>query len=160
MLIPWVPAFTVWLALVLQELSLPFAAWSVFRPDLVLISLFYWRLYRSDLCGPVLAFLAGLLLDALSGTPLGLNAFSKVVVILLVGHFSIRLRAAEFLHLLPVVLLLVVLDMLIQLFFFAILHDNAAYMAFFIGRPVATMLVMPMVVAILIHIHKSWLEQS
>ncbi|MBF0444263.1 MAG: rod shape-determining protein MreD [Magnetococcales bacterium] len=158
LLVPWVPLLTVWVALVLQEIALPFASWSVFRPDLVLICLFYWRLYRSDLCGPVLAFGVGLLLDITSGTPLGLNAFSKVVMVIVVGHFNIRLKAAEFMHLLPVMLLLVILDLLIQLLLFSILRGNEFYLPIFYGRPIATMLLMPMVVAILIHIQKSWLE--
>ncbi|MBF0194842.1 MAG: rod shape-determining protein MreD [Magnetococcales bacterium] len=158
LLVPWVPLLTVWIALVIQELALPFAAWSVFRPDLVLICLFYWRLYRSDLCGPVLAFMVGLLLDIVSGTPLGLNAFSKVVMVILVGHFSIRLRAAEFMHLLPVMMLLVVIDLLIQLLLFSALRGNEFFLPLFFGRPIATMLLMPMVVAILIYIQKSWLE--
>jgi rod shape-determining protein MreD len=158
LLIPWVPAITVWFAIILQEVALPFGAWSVLRPDLVLIALFYWRLYHPDLCGPILAFLAGLLLDTLCGTPLGLNAFSKVVIVLLVGHFGMRLRAAEFYHLLPIIWLLVFLDQGIQLLFFSLLRGSAFYMPLFIGRPVATMLMMPVVVFLLIQIHKSWLE--
>jgi rod shape-determining protein MreD len=160
LLVPWVPAFTVWFALTLQEVALPFAVWSVFRPDLVLITLFYWRLYRADLCGPVLAFCAGLMLDLMAGTPLGLNAFSKVVMVLLVGHFSLRLRAIEFTYHLPVIMLLVVLELGIQLVCFSVLWESAFYMPLLFGRPIATMLVMPMVVALLIHIHKSWLEYS
>ncbi|MBF0455230.1 MAG: rod shape-determining protein MreD [Magnetococcales bacterium] len=158
LLIPWVPAISVWFALVVQEMALPFESWSVLRPDLVLIALFYWRLYRSDLCGPVLAFAVGLLLDLLSGMPLGLNGFSKVVIVLLVGHFGIRLRAADFLHLLPVVWLLVLLEQGIQWLFFSLLRGSSFYLPLFIGRPIATMLVMPVVVFFLIRIHKSWLE--
>ncbi|MBF0447387.1 MAG: rod shape-determining protein MreD [Magnetococcales bacterium] len=158
LLIPWIPTLVVWMAIVLQELSLPFEAWSIFRPDLVLISLFYWRLYRSDLCGPILAFCTGLLLDLLAGTPLGLNAFSKVIMILLIGSFGIRLRAAEFLHLLPVMLILVVVDQSIQLLFVSLLLDGDFYLPLFLGRPVATMLVMPAVVFVLIFVHRSWLE--
>jgi rod shape-determining protein MreD len=149
---------TIWFGLIVQEMALPFEAWSVLRPDLVLIALFYWRLYRSDLCGPLLAFSAGLLLDVLAGTPLGLNAFSKVVIVLTVGYFGIRLRAVEFLYHLPVILLLVVLEQGIQLAFFSVLRGGDYYLPLFIGRPIATMLVMPMVVFVLIHIHKSWLE--
>ncbi len=160
LLIPWVPALTIWFALVLQELALPFAAWSVLRPDLVVICLFYWRLYRPDLCGPVLAFSVGLLLDMLTATPLGLNAFSKVVLVLVVGHYAMRLRAAAFIYHLPVILLLVAMEMVIQLAFFSLLWEGAFFAALFVGRPVATMLVMPAVVFLLIHIHKSWLEYA
>lgn len=149
---------TIWLGIILQELALPFGAWSVLRPDLVLISLFYWRLYRGDLCGPVLAFGSGLMLDLLAGTPLGLNGFSKVVIVLLVGYFGIRLRAAKFIHLLPVIMLLVLLDQMIQWLFISFLRGSAVYLPLFFGRSIATMLVMPLVVYVLIHIHKSWLE--
>ena len=50
-------------------------------PVLILIVVFYWSLYRPDLMPPLLAFLVGLLYDALSGGPPGLMA-----VVLLAVH--------------------------------------------------------------------------
>lgn len=158
LLIPWLPTATVLLGVVCQEVALPFEAWSVLRPDLALICLFYWRLYRADLCGPILAFSTGLMIDLLAGTPLGLNGFAKVVTLLIVGYLGVRLRAAEFVYHLPVVAVLVVLEQGMQWLFFSAIRESAFYAPLLVGRPLATVLMTPVVVFVLIHIHKSWLE--
>lgn len=47
-------------------------------PALALMAVFYWSVFRSDLMTMIGAFLIGLLLDLLSGGPLGLNALILV----------------------------------------------------------------------------------
>lgn len=158
LLITWLPALTLFLAVAVQELALPFQAWSVFRPNLVLLGLFYWRLYRPDRCSTGTAFAAGLMVDLVSGGPLGLNPFSKVLIVLIVGHFGSRLRAADFSHLLPVLLLLALLEETLQMVLMAPLHSFHLRWPLLLGRPVATVLVAPLVISFLIHLHRSWLE--
>jgi rod shape-determining protein MreD len=53
-------------------------------PGLVLMAVFYWTVHRPDLMQPWAVFLAGILDDILSGTPLGVNA-----LILLFTHWAI-----------------------------------------------------------------------
>lgn len=49
-------------------------------PMLPLMAVYHWTLYRPDLMSPVLAFTVGLLADALSGAPIGVNALVFVLV--------------------------------------------------------------------------------
>lgn len=50
------------------------------RPDLTLIAIFYWSIYRPTLTPNWLVFLLGLIVDALNNMPLGLNALIYVLV--------------------------------------------------------------------------------
>jgi rod shape-determining protein MreD len=47
-------------------------------PDLALMVVFYWAIYRPDLFPAAVAFAVGLVQDALMGTPMGLNALVLV----------------------------------------------------------------------------------
>lgn len=60
-------------------------------PYFVLMAVYYWAIYRPGLVPPLLCFLTGLLLDTLSGAPLGLNA------IILVGTQWLIRRQRRFL---------------------------------------------------------------
>ncbi|MBF0142073.1 MAG: rod shape-determining protein MreD [Magnetococcales bacterium] len=159
LIVPWLPAASVFLVLVIQSLALPSVGWSVFRPDLVLIVLFYWRLFRPDLCGVMLAFASGLALDIVSGLPWGLNALTKSLMILLVGHQGNRLRAADF-NVLPLILLFLALVEEGGKWFLMLLlqgwHWPGIRLA---GGPLATMLISPLLVRVLIRLHKNWVER-
>jgi rod shape-determining protein MreD len=43
-------------------------------PSIALMGIFFWTVYRPDLMGPLAAFTLGLVQDAISGAPLGMNA--------------------------------------------------------------------------------------
>ncbi|NGZ04734.1 MAG: rod shape-determining protein MreD [Magnetococcales bacterium] len=159
MLMPWLPALTIFVAAVVQEMALPMAAWAVFRPDLVLICLFYWRLYRADRCGPILALLSGLLVDVISGSPLGLNAVSNILLVLIISHFGRLIRSIDFVYLLFVLLLLVSLAEAIQWSLVMVKWGSAVRWSLLIGRPIATVLIAPMVIHLLVTIHQTWLEE-
>lgn len=159
LLIPWLPALTVFLAAVVQEVALPFSAWSVFRPDLVLISLFYWRLYRQDRCGPILALLVGLLVDLLSGSHLGLHGVSYIVLVLVTGHFARVCRSVDFYYVLFIILFLTCLIEGLQLTLATLMWGSGVRWLLLAGRPVATLLIAPMVVYGLIVVHQTWLEE-
>jgi rod shape-determining protein MreD len=53
---------------------------SYIGPALVLMSVYYWSLHRSDLLPVATVFIIGLLQDILSGAPLGLNTFILIAV--------------------------------------------------------------------------------
>lgn len=158
LIIAWIPALTLVLAIGIQELVIPLEAWSVFRPDLVLIGLFYWRLYRPDRCGVPLVFAVGLLVDTLSGITLGLNAFAKTLLVLLIGRFGRRLRSMDFSHLLLGIFFAAVLDAAIQWLLVSLLKGYDVRWPLLLGRPVATLLIAPLWFSLLIYIHHWWLE--
>jgi rod shape-determining protein MreD len=53
-------------------------------PDFALMAVFYWAIYRPDLFPATIAFAIGLAQDALTGTPMGMNA-----LVLLIVHASV-----------------------------------------------------------------------
>lgn len=65
---------TLALAILLAAAAHPFKA--VAEPWLPAVIIYYWTLRRSDLTPPAVSFLAGFVMDLLSGGPLGLWALS------------------------------------------------------------------------------------
>ncbi len=157
---PWMPALTILLAASIQEMALPWQAWTFFRPDLVVITLFYWRLFRPDLCGFGLAFAIGLAMDALAGGVLGLNALTKIILLLLVDRFGQQLRTVDFMLLPLAVILLLILESALHLALLTLLTDPEPHWPLLLGRPAATALLTPMMAALLIRIHRRWLEEA
>lgn len=60
--------------------ALPIPGAGLAKPYLVLMVVYYWSVNRPTLVPPVLCFGLGLLIDVLSGLPLGLNALVLVAV--------------------------------------------------------------------------------
>ncbi len=63
-----------------------------FKPYWVALVVVYWSLETHDVISMGLAFLIGLVLDALSGSLMGLHALSLIVMVFLVQRFRSRLR--------------------------------------------------------------------
>ena len=82
---------TIMAAILLSLLPLP-EVLSPFKPYWVAMVLIYWSLETHDMISLGLAFLIGLILDALSGSLMGLHALSLVVMVFLVQRFRSRLR--------------------------------------------------------------------
>lgn len=78
------PIVVTMLALLLSIVPLPIPEYSMLAPNFVLICAFYWIVHRPDLFPAWGAFVVGLLDDALSGAPMGLNA-----LVLLLVHYAI-----------------------------------------------------------------------
>ena len=82
---------TIMAAILLSLLPVP-EVLSPFKPYWVAMVLIYWSLETHDMISLGLAFLIGLILDALSGSLMGLHALSLVVMVFLVQRFRSRLR--------------------------------------------------------------------
>lgn len=66
--------------LMLDMISFNVPYFNEIRPSFTLMALFYWSIYRPSMVPSWLAFLLGLLIDIVSGLPLGLNALLYVIV--------------------------------------------------------------------------------
>lgn len=66
-------------------------------PDLALICVLYFSFLNGKNYGQVLGFLSGLLLDFLSGSPLGFNCLYRTVIGYLSGVFRRTINASGFL---------------------------------------------------------------
>ncbi len=80
-------------AVVLQVSVLPVHLASPFKPDLLLIAMVYLALRGSFETGAPLAWFLGLLKDVFSGLYLGLNAFTFLVIFVVIKSISDRLYA-------------------------------------------------------------------
>ena len=79
--------------LILQTSVLPVYVDSLFKPDLLLVAMVLLALRVSYMTGMPLAWLLGLLKDIFSGLYLGLNAFSFLIVFLIIKSVADRLYA-------------------------------------------------------------------
>ncbi len=66
--------------LMLDMISFNVPYFNEIRPSFIVMALFYWSIYRPSMVPPWLAFLWGLLIDIVSGLPLGLNALLYVIL--------------------------------------------------------------------------------
>lgn len=84
-------ALSVLVSLVLSISLFPMD-WFEFRPEWLGLMVFYWTFRAPAQFGIVLAWCAGLLLDVLESTPLGVNAMAMALVAFLVLTVHQRLR--------------------------------------------------------------------
>jgi len=75
-----IPFGMTFVLILLETMPLPFPAAVSTAPSLVLIALFFWTVYRPELVPAIIVFAAGLLLDVVSGAPLGINALVLLLV--------------------------------------------------------------------------------
>jgi len=80
-------------AVVVQAAVLPVHIATPFKPDLLLIIVVYLALRGSFQAGTPLAWLLGLLKDCFSGIYLGLNAFTFLIIFLVIKNVADRLYA-------------------------------------------------------------------
>lgn len=67
-------------ALLLGAVPLYLPGYGAIAPNIALMVVFYWAIYRPDLFPAALAFAVGLIQDALMGTPMGMNALMLLCV--------------------------------------------------------------------------------
>lgn len=65
---------------ILAQVPLHVPGFAEIAPILPLMAIYHWTIYRPDLLPAIAAFFAGLLQDALSGSPFGVNAAVFVIV--------------------------------------------------------------------------------
>ena len=63
-----------------------------FRPPFVTMAIIYWAMMWPRICGPLTAFIAGLMLDLLQGSMLGEHALALTVVSYLTLRFHLQIR--------------------------------------------------------------------
>ena len=85
--------FALILAVVLQTSVLPVHVAGPFKPDLLLVAMVYLALRSPVVSGAFLAWTLGLIKDVFSGIYLGLNAFSFLIIFLVIKSISDLLYA-------------------------------------------------------------------
>jgi rod shape-determining protein MreD len=126
-------------AMLLTVFPLP-GTLEVLRPYWVALVLIYWCLETQDLVSLGLAFLAGVLLDLLTGSLLGLHALSLVVIVYLVLRFRARIRFFPPWQQAASVLALLVNDRIIVLWIMSLRGEPLPGLGFWAAPLVATAL--------------------
>jgi rod shape-determining protein MreD len=85
--------FILVMAVVLQTSILPVHLAGAFKPDLLLVAMVYLALRGPVVPGALLAWSLGLIKDVFSGLYLGLNAFSFLIIFLVIKSISDLLYA-------------------------------------------------------------------
>ena len=85
--------FVIFAAVVLQTSVLPVHVATPFKPDLLLVAMVYIALRSSLGAGALTAWSLGLLKDVFSGLYLGLNAFTFLIIFLVIKSISDLLYA-------------------------------------------------------------------
>lgn len=137
----------------LTALPIPYAG--VIKPDFVLMAIYYWAIFRPRLIPTWLCFAAGILLDVLSLTPPGLQAFILVLAQSLVRDQRKFLMAQPYISLWAVFGLVALMAAAIQWALFGLSNDFQwpAIMPVAI-RVVVTMCLFPVVTMALIGSHR------
>jgi rod shape-determining protein MreD len=95
-------------ALILSVVPLPYWA-SVARPDFLVIVVLYWAIMSPRAGGLLLAFLAGIALDAFKGVVLGQHALALTFVAAIAIKMHLRIRVFPILHQALTIFMLLVL---------------------------------------------------
>jgi len=74
------PFFLTLVLVILGQVPLHIPGFAEVAPLLPLMAVYHWTIYRPDLLPAIAVFIAGLLQDALSGMPFGINAAVFVIV--------------------------------------------------------------------------------
>lgn len=75
--VPYTLIFVFW---VLDMISLNIPYFQDVQPSFMLMFLFYWSIYRPTLIPSLLVFMMGLMLDLVSGFPVGLHALLFILI--------------------------------------------------------------------------------
>lgn len=91
-----IPLLSTFVLIFLFSLSFRSIGFNYFHPMIGLICVYYWSLKCATIFSYVSAFCVGFLLDALSSSPLGLNAFLLMVLVFAMSFWELYLRSAVF----------------------------------------------------------------
>ena len=91
------PFFLTLVLVVLGQVPLHIPGFAEVAPLLPLMAVYHWAIYRPDLLPAIAVFVAGLLQDALSGMPFGVNALVFVAVHMAVQSQQVFFMGRSFL---------------------------------------------------------------
>lgn len=145
--------FAVLLLMLMANWSLPY--FTVFKPQIVLIAVFYWTLYRPSLMPPWVVFATGLLLDAVNpAVPMGTHALSYLLILGLLKPRRRMLMGQPFMMIWVGFIAVMVIDMAIKVAVMSILTASRPSTEIILLNGLVTILVFPMVLMLLVFVHR------
>lgn len=149
-----VPQILLVLLLLLSFVSLPLPYLGAARPCLVLIAVYYWSIYRPTLVPPVLCFAMGIVMDVLSGGPMGLNALILVAVQWIVRGQRRFLMGQSYPTIWAVFAVILVFSALAQWGLYGLAHMQWPVLVPVAGSVILSLLMFPFITLLFVIIHR------
>ena len=151
----WVIFLSFFLAYLLA--IVPFPEWAMnYRPEWVAMVLIYWVMALPYRVGIGAAFFAGLVLDILEGTVLGLNALGMVIIAYVTLSLHLRLRMFSFLQQAGLVLALVGVYLMLKHWLQLITSQTASPNLLFLMAALTSAVIWPSLFQLLRHVRRSF----
>lgn len=109
-------------ASVLEVVILPESFYS-YRPEWLVLTLIYWLLRHPEKIGVSTSVMVGLIMDVISGTPLGVNTLSFSLIAYLVLNMHQRIKMFPVIQQSLVVFFLVSINLMVVHVFSVLLHN-------------------------------------
>lgn len=138
----------------LSVTALPLPRIGQIKPALLLMTIYYWSIYRPTIMPPWLCFVTGLLLDFLSGLPLGVNAIIFTLVQWVVRDQRKFLMGQPYITIWGVFVLVAIISSMIQWFLYGFVDFRWAPLVPVMISIASTVLLFPAVTLALILIHR------
>lgn len=140
--------------LFLNLVSFSFPSMGEVRPLFFLMAVFYWAVYRPTLIPPALVFVLGLVMDILSGFPIGLNALILLAAQWLVRSQRLFLMGQSFLMLWAGFMVTAFLVVFIQWLSFAVISRAFSPLWPVLMEMGLSILVFPLISLLFVFVHR------
>ncbi len=134
--------------------ALPWSVMGTVKPQLVLAAVYYWAIYRPTLVPPYLCFAIGLMIDIVSGLPLGLNAVVLTLVQWVVRDQRQFLMAQAYLTIWAIFILIGFLALFLEWAMFGLVQMMWTPVLPVMLSAAATVLLFPVVTFFLVMTHR------
>ncbi len=99
-------------------------AWVLWRPEWVALTIIHWGLFLPKKTSLLLAWVAGLLVDAIHGSIMGQHAFGFIIITLMTLRMRPRISAENYLHQIFLVFLVLGTYLLVNLWILGVTGNS------------------------------------
>ena len=151
----WVIILSFFIAYLLA--IVPFPDWAMsYRPEWLVMVVIYWVMALPYRVGIGMAWVAGLFMDILEGSMLGLNGLSLAIIAYITLHLHLRLRMFTTLQQSGLVFALVGLNLMMSHWLQIITGQTVASNLLFLMAAVTSAIIWPALFQLLRHIRRSF----
>ncbi len=140
--------------LILSVTALPLPHADTIKPAWLLMVVYYWSIYRPTIMPPWLCFASGLLLDLISGLPIGVHAAIFTLAQMIVRNQRRFLMGQAYITIWGVFALVATLCLFIQWTLYGMVSEGFTSIAPVMMTIAATVFLFPVVTLLLIAVHR------
>ena len=145
---------SVLIAVALNNVPLP-ESWAYWRPDWVVLALINWALVIRQDTSLIMAFLIGLLTDALTNSLLGQYAFGYVLVTYLAVRLGLRMSPEAYIQQFALLFIVVGIYMLVNLWIRGVTGSSAEALLRYWAPLLSSLLIWPLFQALMRYFYVS-----